>query len=371
MEFRDRLAQGGVVEHVGSFSAVAISLTFSRMFKFVIGLGFALIVTVPTAAQDFYKGKTIVLIVGTSAGGGFDTYSRMLARHFGKYLPGNPNIMVQNMPGAGQLIAANHLYSRAQPDGLTVGHFSGSVIFRHVLGDQGVTFDGRKFDWLGTPAPERHTCVLTEKSGIETIDEWFNAKRPMKFGSLGPGNSTSAWPRLFKAVLGLPISVIEGFKGTSDVRLAAEAGEIDGACWGWDSIKVTWAKGVESGFVRPVVQATLEPQADLPKVPVAIQQAKTKEGQDLLRLAAQAYGPSAIAYSVPPGLPKERLLTLRNGFMATMKDSEFLAEARKANLVVNPLDGPTVAKTVAELYHVEPKVLDKFREIIDVTPAQR
>jgi len=172
-------------------------------------------------------------------------------------------------------------------------------------------------------------------------------------------------------VLGLPISVIEGFKGTSDVRLAAEAGEIDGACWGWDSIKVTWAKSVESGFVRPIVQATLEPQADLPKVPVAIQQAKTKEGQDLLRLAAQAYGPSAIAYSVPPGLPKERLLTLRNGFMATMKDSEFLAEARKANLVVNPLDGPTVAKTVAELYHVEPKVLDKFRGIIDVTPAQR
>jgi tripartite-type tricarboxylate transporter receptor subunit TctC len=348
-----------------------MSLAVSRLFKYVIAAGFALIATVPASAQDFYKGKTIVLIVGTAAGGGFDTYSRMLARHFGKYVPGNPNIIVQNMPGAGQLIAANHLYNRSQPDGLTVGHFTGSVIFRHVLGDQGVMFDGRKFGWLGTPAPERHTCVLTEKSGIKSLDEWSSAKRPMKIGALGPGNSTSAWPHLFKAVLGLPISVIDGFKGTSDIRLAAEAGEVDGACWGWDSIKVTWAKGVESGLVRPMIQASLEPHADLPTIPVAIQQAKTKEGRDLLRLAAQAYGPSAIAYSVPPGLPKERLLTLQNGFMATMKDPEFLAEAKKANLVVSPLDGPTVAKTVAELYNAEPKLLDRFREIIEVTSAQR
>jgi tripartite-type tricarboxylate transporter receptor subunit TctC len=362
----------GVGEQLfGAFPEVAMFFAVSRTFKAAIMLGFALMAALPASAQDFYKGKTIVLIVGTAAGGGFDTYSRMLARHLGKYLPGNPNTTVQNMPGAGQLIAANHLYTRAQPDGLTVGHFSGSVIFRHVLGDQGVMFDGRKFGWLGTPAPERHTCVLTEKSGVKTLDEWLSAKRPMKFGALGPGNSTSAWPHLFKAVFGLPISVIEGFKGTSDVRLAAEAGEVDGACWGWDSIKVTWAKGVESGFVRPVIQATLESHADLPTVPVAIQEAKTKEGRDLLRLAAQAYGPASIAYSVPPGLPTERLLTLQNGFMATMKDAEFLAEARKANLVVSPLDGSTVTKTVAELYSAEPKLLDKFRQIIDVTSAPR
>ncbi|MGH7784466.1 MAG: hypothetical protein ACREO5_11575, partial [Candidatus Binatia bacterium] len=176
---------------------------------------------------------------------------------------------------------------------------------------------------------------------------------------------------LLHAVLGLPINVIDGFKGTSEIRLAAESGEIDGACWGWDSIKVTWAKGVESGSIRPIVQMMLEPHADLPTIPVAIQQAKTKEGRDLLRVGAQAYGPSSIAYSVPPGLPKERLLTLQSGFMATMKDPEFLAEAKKANLVVSPLDGPTIANTVADLYKAEPKLVDKFREIIDVTPAQR
>ena len=348
-----------------------MALELPRLFKFMAGLVFALAGATTAYAQEFYKGKTIVFIVGTAPGGGFDTYSRIAARHIGKHIPGNPNTMVQNMPGAGNLIAANYVYNKAEPDGLTIGHFSGSMIFKHVLGDQGVMFDGKKFGWLGTPAPERHACVVTEKSEIKTMEEWSASKRPVKLGSLGPGNATSALPQLLRAVVGLPISVIEGFKGTSDIRLAAEAGEIDGACWGWDSIKVTWAKAVESGFVRPLIQTTLEPHPDLPNVPVAIQQAKTKEGQDLLRFAFQAYGPSAIAYSVPPGLPKDRLLLLQKAFMATMKDPDFLAETKKANLVVSPIDGPTIAKIVADLYAVEPKLVSRFREITEVTPPQK
>jgi tripartite-type tricarboxylate transporter receptor subunit TctC len=232
-------------------------------------------------------------------------------------------------------------------------------------------FDGKKFVWLGTPAPVRHTCVVTEKTGVKTLADWSASKRPLKFGSLGPGNSTSAWPHLLKTTLGLPVNVIEGFKGTSDVRLAAEAGEVDAACWGWDSIKVTWAKGIESGFVRPVIQTMLEPHPDLPNVAVAIQQAKSKEDQALLRLAAQAYGPASIAYSLPPGVPKNRLQTLQTAFMATMKDAEFLAEAKKSNLVVSPLDGPTIEQTVAELYRAEPKLLERFREVIEVSQPQR
>jgi tripartite-type tricarboxylate transporter receptor subunit TctC len=331
----------------------------------------AFTVSAPVLGQEFYKGKTLVFIVGAAPGGGFDTYTRIAARHIGKHIPGNPGTLVQNMPGAGNLIAANYIYNKAEPDGLTVGHFSGSMIFKHVLGDQGVMFDGRKFGWLGTPAPERHTCVLTEKSGVKTLEEWAVAKRPMKLGSLGPGNATSALPQLLRAVLGLPVSTVEGFKGTSEIRLAAESGEIDGACWGWDSIKVTWAKGVESGFVRPIIQTTIEPHPDLPTVPVAIQQVKTKEGQDLLRFGYQAYGPSAIAYSLPPGVAKDRLLILQQGFVATMKDPEFLAETKKANLVVSPIDGPTITKIVAELYTVEPKLLAKFREITEVTSASK
>jgi tripartite-type tricarboxylate transporter receptor subunit TctC len=348
-----------------------MSLAVWQSAKVIFGAALLLIAVVPAAAQEFFKGKTVVVLVGTAAGGGFDTYSRMMARHLGKHLPGNPTIVVQNMPGAGQLIAANHLYNRASRDGLTVGHFSGSVIFRHVMGDSSVMFDGRKFGWLGTPAPERHACVVTEKSGVKTLADWSASKRPLKFGSLGPGNSTSAWPHLLKSTMGVPLSVIEGFKGTADVRLAAEAGEIDAACWGWDSIKVTWAKGIESGFVRPLIQNTLEPHPDLPNVPVAIQQAKSKEDQALLRLAAQAYGPASIAYSLPPGLPKDRVETLQTAFMATMRDANFLAEAKKSNLVVSPLDGPTIEQTVAELYRADPKLIERFRHIIEVSQPQR
>jgi tripartite-type tricarboxylate transporter receptor subunit TctC len=346
-----------------------MSTLFCRLVQCVIGLSLALIVAVPAFGQEFYKGKTLVIIVGSAAGGGFDTYSRMIGRHIGSYISGNPNSIVQNMPGAGTMIAANYLYNQAKPDGLTFGIFSGSMIFKHVLGEQGVMFDGRKFGWLGAPAPERHTCVLTEKTGIKNLDEWSASKRPMKLGSLGPGNATSSLPHLLRVVLGLPISVIEGFKGTSDIRLAAEAGEIDGACWGWDSIKVTWGKGVESGFVRPMIQTTLEAHPDLPTVPIAARQAKTKEGQDLLRLGYQAYSPSSYVYTAPPGLPQERLLTLQKAFMAAMKDPKFLAEAKKANLIVSPIDGPAIAKTMADLYLTEPKLLEKFREITEVTPS--
>jgi tripartite-type tricarboxylate transporter receptor subunit TctC len=324
-------------------------------------------VTQSSFAQEFFAGKNLTVVVGAAPGGGFDTYSRIMARHIGKHIPGNPTTQVQNMPGAGNLIAANFIYNRAAPDGLTVGHFSGSMIFKHVLGDQGVLFDGKKFAWLGTPAPERHACVLTEKSGVKSLDEWAAAKRPMKIGSLGPGNATSALPLLLRAYIKLPINVIEGFKGTSDIRLAAEAGEIDGACWGWDSIKVTWAKGVESGFVRPMIQTVLEAHPDLPQVPVAVALAKSEEGKSLLRFGYQAYGPSAIAYSLPPGVAKERVAILQKAFMATMQDAGFLAETKKANLVVSPLDGAAITKIVGDLYKVEPPLLARFREITEVS----
>ena len=338
---------------------------FPRIVYFLLGFAFLIATLAPSQAQEYYQGKTVTFIVGTAPGGGFDTYTRMIARYFGKSISGSPSTIVQNMTGAGTLIAANHIYNKAKPDGLTVGLFSGSMILKHVLGDKTAEFDGRKFGWLGTPAPERHACVLTDKSGIKSFDEWMASKKPLRLGSLGPGNATSAFPELLRAVLGLPIRVIEGFKGTSDIRLAAEAGEVDGACWGWDSIKATWAKAIDAGTVRPIVQTTLEPHPDLRNVPVAINYVKTKEGSDLLKFGAQAYGPSAIAYSVPPGTPRERLSALQKAFLETMKDPELLAESQKARLPISPIDGPTITKIVADLYTAEPALLNKFKEITE------
>ncbi len=315
-------------------------------------------------ADGFYKGKMLNFVVGFAAGGGFDTYTRAIARHMGRHIPGNPTTVVINRPGAGSLIAANYVYNKSKPDGLTIGNFIGPLILQHVLGNEAALFDGRKFGWVGVPVSDHGTCVLTEKSGIETLDQWIASKRPIKIGATGPGSTTSDIPKLVKAALGLPTQVIEGYGGTARIRLAAEAGEIDGACWAWQSIKVTWRTALKSGIVRPIFQAMLKPHADLKDVPVIINYAKTNEARELLEILAHVYGDTVRPYAVPPGTPNDRLLILQKAFMETMKDPEFLAEAKKAQLEFNPMDGPTAAKVFSDLYKLEPRKVGKLRKIL-------
>ena len=182
------------------------------------------------ADQDFYRGKTIRIVVGFAAGGGFDAYARIIARHMGRHIPGNPAMLVDNMTGAGRRVAANYLF-RAPADGLVIGNFIGSLILQQILGDKGIEFDGRRFEWLGAPVQDENVCALTKASGINSLDDWFAAKKPVKLGGEAPGANDSDAPRILKAALGLPIQLIEGFKGTSNIRIAAEAGEVDGGCW--------------------------------------------------------------------------------------------------------------------------------------------
>jgi len=209
--------------------------------------------TARTSSHEFYKGKTLRIIVGSAAGGGFDTYSRVIARHIGKHLPGHPTIAVQNMPGAGQLIAANHLYRVAKPDGLTMGNFIGGLLLRQILGHPGIEFDGLKFEYVGVPLKDTWLCTLTKASGITIMEKWLGSKSPVKLGGTGPGANTDDIPAILKAALGLPIQLITGYKGTADIRLAAESGEVAGGCWSWDSIRATWSKALESGDVVVVM----------------------------------------------------------------------------------------------------------------------
>src|SRR5919109_728774 len=233
-------------------------------------------------ADDFYRGKTVRIIVGGSAGGGFDTYSRVMARHMGKHIPGNPALLVENMTGAGTLIAAKYLYGSAKPDGLAFGIFNGSLILGRALGMKGIDFDVRELEYLGVPVQDSTVCGLRKESGITNIEQWFAAKTPIKIGGLGPGNSTSDTVRILKATLNLPIQLVEGYKGTADVRLAADAGELHGGCWAWESVRVTWKKGLETGEVQPVLQITAKKIPDLPNVPLALDLAKTDEARELL-----------------------------------------------------------------------------------------
>src|ERR671921_1199229 len=180
-------------------------------------------------ADDFYKGKAVRVIVGGSPGGGFDIYTRAMARHMGKHIAGNPTLVVENMTGAATRIAAKYIHGGAKPDGLTFGIFNGALILGRVLGMKGVDIDMRELEYLGVPVQDSTVCALRKESGIANIDQWFASKTPMKLGGLSPGNSTSDVARMIGGTLGLPVQLVEGYKGTNEIRLAADAGELHGA----------------------------------------------------------------------------------------------------------------------------------------------
>jgi tripartite-type tricarboxylate transporter receptor subunit TctC len=183
--------------------------------------------------EPYFKDKTIRIIVGFSAGGGYDVYARAIARHMGKHIAGNPSVVVDNMAGAASLISANHVYKVAKPDGLTIGHFIGGLFLQQVLGRQGVEFDARKFEHLGVPVKDTYSIGLTKASGVTNFDQWLAAKTPLKIGGTAPGSSTDDVPNVLHAALGLPLQVVSGYKGTADIRIAAESGEVAGFCTGW------------------------------------------------------------------------------------------------------------------------------------------
>ncbi|HEV8343948.1 MAG TPA: tripartite tricarboxylate transporter substrate-binding protein [Candidatus Binatia bacterium] len=337
-----------------------------KIGSLLLSLCLAVSFTATSLAQEFYKGKTIRVIVGGTAGGGFDVYTRAMTRHMGKHIPGNPTFVVDNMTGAATRIAAKYMHSSAKPDGLTFGIFNGYLILGRVLGTEGIDFDVRQFEYLGVPVKDNVVCALHKASGVTNFQQWVAAKTPVKIGGLGPGNSTSDVPRILKAALDLPLQLVEGYKGTADVRLAADAGEVGGGCWAWESVKVTWASGLQSGSVNVVVQATPKALPELSKVPVALEVAKTEEGRQLIKAGAVDVSSITRVYATTPGTPKDRVQTLRKAFIDTLKDPEFVAEAKKSNLEIDPLTGEEVQKTVAGLFNLNPATVSKLASVLAV-----
>jgi tripartite-type tricarboxylate transporter receptor subunit TctC len=326
----------------------------------LVGILFGLLTALDaahSAEQDaFYRGKTIRIVVGGPAGGGFDTYSRAIARHIGKHVPGQPTVIVENMPGAGMLIAANHAYNVAKPDGLTMVNFIGGLLLGQLVGQPGIQFDAKKFEWLGVPSKDKVVCAFAKASGITSVEKWMAAKTPVKLGGVGRGTAPDDAAKFLKAALGLPIQLVTGYKGTPQIRLAAESGEVAGGCWQWESIKVTWRKALDAGEVSVVLQVTAQPLPELPTVPLAIQFAKTQEARTLIEMGIQ--NPAAITrlYALPPGTPKERVQMLRKAFLAALKDPELLAEAKQAKLEIDPIGGEELEGIVAQFFQVDPAV---------------
>jgi tripartite-type tricarboxylate transporter receptor subunit TctC len=332
--------------------------------SFALGLAYLCFSQHASYAQDFYAGKTIRIVVGFPAGGGFDTYSRVLGRHMPKYIPGSPAVVVDNVTGAGSLVAANTVYKTAKPDGLTIGNFIGNLISQQLFSGPGIEFDARKFEWIGVPVKDHVVCALTKASGIGSIDAWITAKSPVKLGGSAPGTTNDDVAKLLKAALGLPIQLVTGYKGTAPIKLAAESGEIDGGCWAWESIKVMWRQGLDAGQVSIVLQAVPKAHPDLPKVPVAIELAKTDEAKKLIQAGIHDTAAITRPYALPPGTPKDRVQLLRRAFRETLKDKDFLAEAAKSKLDVDPLSGEEVEKIVAGLFKLDAVLVSKMGEIL-------
>jgi tripartite-type tricarboxylate transporter receptor subunit TctC len=316
------------------------------------------------ASDDtFYRGKTIRLLVAFSAGGGYDAYSRTIGRHLGKHIPGNPAIVVENMTGAGGIIHANFMY-QAKPDGLIIGNNAGGLILQQLMGAKGIEFDGRKFEFLGAPGSDHHVCTLSKASGVTSMEKWFAAKEPVRFGGVGPGGGASDNARILQAALNLPIKVVDGYKGTADIRLAAESGELAGACFAWESFKTTWKKGLETGDFNVIVQAMPKKHPELPNVPLANDYVKTDEGRRLLKYGIYDTAIITRPYFLAPGTPKPRVQLLRRAFADTLKDAEFLAEAKKASLDIQHVSGEETEEVVQGLYKIEPAFIARMKQVL-------
>ena len=316
------------------------------------------------AVARFYQGKTVRFIVGFAPGGGFDTYTRTIARHFGKHIPGNPAVIVDNMAGGGSLTAANYMYNAARPDGLTVGNWIGSLALSQALGGEGIEFDARKFRFLGVPTPDSVACAVRKESGFKAPSDSINSPQPMILGGVAPGTVTDDLPKLLVAVLGANIKLVSGYSGTATIRQAADGGEVHGGCWTWESIKVTSRAALEAGDVLMIGQAAPQKLAELPGVEHVLDLVKTEEDRQLFRVGVVLPSQITRPYSVHPDTPPDRLRALRQAFRAALADPEFVEEAEKARLDINPISGEEVERIVREMFEVPESVKARLRTIL-------
>lgn len=314
-------------------------------------------------ADEYYVGRTIEILVGFGPGGGYDAYARAFARSFGAHIPGTPQVVVKNMPGAGSLRVVNYLASAAPRDGTTVGTFDQSLIIAPLVKPSDASFDASKLAWIGSIAKGTSVCVATQASGLKSWDDLI--ARPAVFGVTGYGDVRYTDTAIVRNMFHARLKTVAGYPGTNDLRLAMERGEIAGSCGdSWTSLKSLSADLLHDGKLAVLVQFAVQKHPDLPDVPLIIDEAETPEQKAALRLlfAPQLAGRP---YAAPPGVPRDRLQILRAAFDATMRDPAFLSFAGRAQLDVDPVGGTTIAAFVSEVYRSSPAVIATARAAID------
>jgi tripartite-type tricarboxylate transporter receptor subunit TctC len=325
----------------------------------------AVVLALPAHAQsveEFYKGKTVNLIIGYSVGGGYDLYGRLLARHIGRHIPGRPSVVPQNMTGAGSLRAAQYIYSVAPKDGTAFGTFGRTIAATPLLTPASAQFDATRFTWLGSVTNEVSTCITWHTTAVKTWDDVL--AKEVAMGGEGPGADPDVYALLYKNVFGAKFKLVTGYHGTNDTTLAMERGEVDGLCgMSWSTLKARHLQWMNEKKINILVQAALKKQPELANIPLAIELTKDPEKLQILKLLL-ASQEMARPFAAPPGLPEDRKTALIAAFERTMKDPEFLAEAAKLNMDVNPLAGRTIDTLLAELYATPKAVVEKAAQAI-------
>jgi tripartite-type tricarboxylate transporter receptor subunit TctC len=332
-------------------------------FALTMAAGAAIPAARAQSPAEFYKGKTVDLYIGYSVGGGYDLYARLLARHIGKHIPGNPTVVPKNMEGAGSLRLANWLARVAPKDGSAFGTVSRGAAFDPLFGHRGVQFKGTDFTWIGSANHETSVCVALASSEVARFDDLKT--RELIVGATGAADDTVQFAKVISAVFGAKLKIVSGYPGGNDVALAMERGEVQGRCgWSWSTVKATHAAWVEQKKMHLLVQLALARHPELPDVPLITEMPMNAEQQQVVKLvfARQVMGRP---FAAPPGIPADRAQALRKAFMDTMNDKDFLADAERSKLEIVPVPGDRVQALVQEAYATPEAVVRKTADMLN------
>jgi len=327
-----------------------------------VALSLALLASAAAWSQaDPFAGKSVQMIIGFGAGGGYDLWGRVVARHLGKHLPGKPNVIAQNMPGAGSFVAASHLYNVAPKDGTVLGIIARDAALGPLTGAAGARFDATRFSWIGTPAKETNVCIAYHTAKVKSARDLL--VQELVVGDTGPGTGTRAYPKALNALLGMKFKVVGGFPSSAEVFLAMERGEVDGICESFDSVKNRRPDWIPNKMIAVLMQGGAAPHPELKGVTMVLDLARNEEERQTIEFlyAGQGIGRPFVA---PPDLPPERLKMLRDAFAATMRDPEFIADAQRNKLDLDPEDGDHLAALVKKIYATPKPIVDRVTGLI-------
>jgi len=340
---------------IGSSAAAVVSLSISAACW--------LAYPAPAWAQGAptLAGKNVQMLIGFGPGGGYDLWGRVVARHIGKHLPGNPSVVPQNMPGAGSFVAANNIYNLAPKDGSVMGIIARDAALGPITGATGARFDPTRITWLGTPTTETNVCIASNTAKVKTLKDLYTTE--LIVGDTGVGTGTHSYPKALSALLGMKFKIIAGFPASSDVFLAMERGEVDGICESLDSVSGKRPDWIPSKKVTILFQGGAAPNPQLQGVPFVADLARSPDDRLAIEFlyAGQGIGRPFVA---PPDMPADRTKMLRDAFSDTMKDPEFIEDAKRNMLDVEPEDGEHLAALIQRIYATPKAIVDKIGELI-------